>query len=53
MLLNDQPLWLPQGSVRSIIALGIVGAFVGGFVPIEITTLVLGFYFGQRGAVGE
>ncbi len=53
MLLNDQPLWLPEGSIRSILALGIVGAFVAGGAPIEIATLVLGFYFGQRGSVGE
>lgn len=53
MLLNDQPLWLPEGSIRSIIALGIVGAFAAGYVPVEIATLVLGFYFGQRGSVGE
>ena len=53
MLLNDQPLYLPEGSIRSLIALGIVGAFVAGQVPIEFATLVLGFYFGQRGQVGE
>lgn len=53
MLLNDQPLWLPEGSIRSILALGIVGAFVAGVAPIEVATLVLGFYFGQRGQVGE
>jgi len=48
MLLNDQPLWLPAGSIRSIIALGIVGAYIGGIVDIEVATLVLGFYFGTR-----
>ena len=53
MLLNDQPLYLPSGSIRSILALGIVGAFIGGFIPIEFATLVVGFYFGQRGQVGE
>ena len=47
-MLNDQPLWLPQGSVRSIIALGIVGSFVAGLVPIEIATLIVGFYFASR-----
>ena len=50
MLLNDQPLWLPPGSIRSIISLMIVGSFVAGLVPIEIVTLVVGFYFAQRGA---
>ncbi len=48
MLVNDQPLWLPQGSVRAVLALGVVGAFVAGLVPIEVATLVLGFYFGVR-----
>ena len=48
MLVNDQPLWLPEGSVRSILALGVVGAFVAGLVNIEVATLVLGFYFGVR-----
>lgn len=48
MLLNDQPLWMPAGSVRSILALGVVGAFIGGLVEIEVATLVLGFYFGSR-----
>ncbi len=48
MLVNDQPLWLPQGSVRALLALGVVGAFVAGLVPIEVATLVLGFYFGVR-----
>ncbi len=53
MLLNDQPLWLPEGSIRSLLALGVVGAFAAGVVPVELATLVLGFYFGQRGSVGE
>lgn len=49
MLQKDKPLWMPDGSVRSILALGVVGAYVAGAVPIEVATLVLGFYFGQRG----
>jgi hypothetical protein len=49
MLNIEQPLWLPEGSIRSILALGVVGAFIGGLVTIEMATLVLGFYFGQRG----
>ena len=53
MLINDQPLWLPAGSIRSILALGIVGAFVAGGAPIEVATLVLGFYFGSRNAEAE
>jgi hypothetical protein len=48
LLLNDQPLYMPSGSVRSIIALAIVGAYIAGMVPIEVATLVLGFYFAAR-----
>ena len=48
MLVNDQPLYMPTGSVRSILALGVIGAFIAGQVPIEVATLVLGFYFGSR-----
>lgn len=48
MLQNDQPLYMPAGSVRSILALGVVGAFIAGLVEIEVATLVLGFYFAQR-----
>lgn len=46
--LYDQPLYMPEGSVRSILALGVVGAFVAGLVEIEVATLVLGFYFAAR-----
>ena len=53
MLQTDQPLWLPQGSVRSILALGIVGAFVAGYAPIEVVTLVVGFYFGSKVTAAE
>ncbi len=53
MLLKDQPLWLPPGSIRSILAVGIVAAWIQGFAPMEMATLVIGFYFGQRGQVGE
>lgn len=49
LLQEDQPLYLPEGSVRAVLALGIVGAFVAGVVSeLEIVTLVLGFYFGSR-----
>ena len=48
MLLNDQPLWLPEGSVRSVLALLLVGGFIASLVPIEVVTLVLGFYFGVK-----
>jgi hypothetical protein len=49
MLQPDYPLWLPEGSVRAILALAVVGAFIGGWVTeLEIVTLILGFYFGQK-----
>jgi hypothetical protein len=50
MLQPDKPLYLPKGSVRAVIALGVVGAYVVGQVTEEIALLVLGFYFGSRGS---
>jgi hypothetical protein len=44
-----QPLGLPEGSVRALLALAVIGAFIAGVVDqLEIITLVLGFYFGSR-----
>ena len=48
MFNDNQPLGLPEGSVRAVLALGVVGAFVAGLVPIEVATLILGTYFGVR-----
>lgn len=48
MLQNDQPLWLPAGSVRSVLALGTVGAYLGGLIEADVALVVLGFYFGVR-----
>jgi hypothetical protein len=48
MFSNDQPLWLPAGSIRSVLAIGVVGAFVGGVIDADVALLVLGFYFGVR-----
>lgn len=45
---DKQPLWLPQGSVRAIIALGLVAAFVFGKIGPEIIAAVIGFYFGSK-----
>jgi len=46
---NTQPLGLPEGSVRALLALAVVFAFLAGaFSQLEIVTLVLGFYFGSR-----
>lgn len=44
----SNPLWLPKGSIRGLIALGITLAFIFDGVPMEVVTLVLGFYFGTR-----
>ena len=48
MLQDEYPLWLPEGSVRAILALGVVTAFIAGQIDIPVATLVLGFYFGQK-----
>jgi len=48
LLQTDQPLYLPEGSVRSILALGTVGAFIAGFIPENLALLVLGAYFVDR-----
>ncbi len=48
MLQTDQPLYLPKGSVRAALALGLTAAFVAGLVELEVIALVLGFYFGQK-----
>ncbi len=47
LLQSDQPLYLPAGSVRSIIALVVVSAYIAGFIANEVALLVIGFYFGQ------
>lgn len=53
---RTQPLWLPAGSVRALLALGVVSAYIVlpafGMTapPVEVVTAVLAFYFGQRGA---
>ena len=57
---GDKPLFLPEGSVRSIITLLLVGAYIGAAylamfkgldAPVglkEAMVLVLGFYFLKR-----
>jgi hypothetical protein len=45
----DHPLWLPEGSVRSIIALGLVAALIYGVTGVEeLAAAVVGYYFGTR-----
>jgi len=53
-----QPLWLPQGSVRAILALGLVGSVVFlaviGTVDatrvVELASIVAAFYFAGKAA---
>ena len=51
---NTRPLWMPTGSVRSILAIGITAAYILGYIAeLEVLTLVLGFYFGARSSNGN
>jgi len=58
MLSKDQPLWLPKGSVRSLLALAVTltvcaMALVGTITAeafLAIASAVVAFYFGNRGA---
>ena len=53
---SKEPLWLPKGSVRAIIALAVVGAGIGMFaikgnIPealVGIIGMIVGFYFGKK-----
>ena len=57
---KQNPLWMPEGSVRALLALGVVGVVLGAlvFAPsvkdivvtalVGFANLVLGFYFGSR-----
>lgn len=48
MLQNEHPLWLPEGSVRALLAFTVIGAIIAGLIDVEFGYLVLGFYFGQK-----
>jgi len=48
MLRNDTPLFLPEGSVRAILALAVVSLVAAAVLPVEALFLVLGFYFADR-----
>lgn len=57
---NGNPLGLPPGSVRSILALVIVLGAIGVGVYLQdmpvlekLALLVLGFYFGQKASEGS
>lgn len=45
---TDKPLWMPAGSVRSLIALSVVAAFIAGLIEKDVVLMVLGFYFATR-----
>ena len=53
----NNPLWLPEGSVRALLALGMVGSAIYGVFVLEaessglllgLTGAVLAFYFKAR-----
>lgn len=48
MLLNDQPLWMPAGSIRGILALGVVGAAIADLVEWDVAGIIIAFYFAAR-----
>lgn len=56
MLSDQQPLWLPKGSVRALVSLLVVITFLLSeiFLPEsetglrEVFMVVIGFYFGSR-----
>ena len=45
---KTQPLWLPKGSVRALIAGSVTIGFIFGMVTLEVFMVVLTFYFGSR-----
>ena len=57
MLDKANPLWLPAGSVRSILAMGIVATtmalFINGTAPdglVAIAGAIVGYYFNKSGS---
>ncbi len=48
MLRNDKPLYLPPGSIRALLALIVVVAYLFEAVSEEVALLVLGSYFVGR-----
>jgi hypothetical protein len=47
---RKEPLCLPRGSVRALLALLIVGAFIAHRVDKEVAMAVIGYYFMTRAA---
>jgi hypothetical protein len=52
MFRPDQPLWLPPGSVRAVIALAATAAFLLGQITWEPAAVVWLFYFKDRPVAG-
>ena len=50
MLSPESPLWLPPGSIRSVLAMAVVAGYFAGLVQVELVTMVLAFYFAARTA---
>lgn len=61
MLSRFDPLWMPAGSVRSILALGLVGGVVAGFflgmiqgdAVVQLASVAVAFYFAGRNGNGN
>lgn len=60
--MDQKPLWMPVGSVRAILAIGIVAAAIAGVFTLEaeaaglllgLAGIVTGFYFKTREAEEE
>ena len=55
---TKQPLFLPEGSVRAILALAFIGATIVGFFVkktldptfMGMSGMIIGYYFAKRGA---
>jgi len=43
-----QPLWLPSGSIRALLAIAATAGYMAGWVDKELILLAWGFYFGSR-----
>lgn len=44
----SNPLWMPKGSVRAVIAIMLIAGYFYGVVDESIVMGVIGFYFGSR-----
>ncbi len=53
MFSNDHPLWMPSGSVRSILAGAIVAGAMATIVPWDVAGIVIAFYFADRSSANN